>query len=107
MLYTCVVCVLYFSCCIFSKEKTRFITGKRKVEEQCESAQKNILILTASHYALILYNGILTYELTSTMYNIYTTQKTTTKLTSDKKEPKKKLQKTSEEKQIGFEPEFN
>ena len=41
------------------------------------------------------------------MYNIYTTQKTTTKLTSDKKEPKKKLQHTSEEKQIGFEPEFN
>ena len=54
----------------FSKEKNRLITGKNKLEEKCESAQKKILKLTALQDALLLSNGSLKNELTLTMKNI-------------------------------------
>ena len=34
VLYKRVLCVLYFLCYIFSKEKNNLITGERKLEEQ-------------------------------------------------------------------------
>ena len=76
-----VLSVLYFS-----KEKNHLITGKRKLEEQCKSAQKLILKPAASHDALLSANGSLNNELILTMQNIDATQATTAHLRSDKKQ---------------------
>ena len=78
------------------------IDGKKKVEEQCESEQKNILKYTDFQYELLSANISLNNELTLTMYNLDVKQETTAQLTSDKKKPETKLQQTSEEKHIGF-----
>ena len=68
------------------------ITGKRKLEEKCESSQKNNLKLTASQDALLLDNGSLSNELKLRMKNIDVTQATTSQLRTEKKELKTKLQ---------------
>ena len=59
------------------------MTSKRKLEEQCKSARKNILKLTALQYALILDNDILNNELTLTIQIIHVTQETKAQLTAD------------------------
>ena len=81
------------------------ITAKRKIEEQCESAQKNTLKWTDLHYAMLLANGSLNNVLTLTMQNIDVTEAPTAQLRADKKELKTKSQQKYEEKQIGFDPE--
>ena len=85
MLYKRVVCVLYFSCCVFSKERNQLITGKIKLEEQCESAQEKKLKLTGSQYALLLDNVSLNNNITLTIQNIDVTQESTAQLKADKK----------------------
>ena len=77
MLYKRVVCVLYFS-----KEQNNLIAGKRKLEEQLESSQSNILEFTSSQYALLLANGSCNNELRLTMKYLDVTQATTTELIS-------------------------
>ena len=77
---------------IFLKEQNQLITGKRKLEEKCESSQKNNLKLTASQDALLLDNGSLSNELKLRMKNIDVTQATTSQLRTEKKELKTKLQ---------------
>ena len=61
----------------FSKEKNQLITRTSKLEEKCESSQKNILKLTDFQDALLLANGSLNNDLTLTMKNIDVTQVTT------------------------------
>ena len=74
-----------FLCCIFSKNQNKLITGKRKLEEQPKSAQKNILILTPLLDALLLSKVIINNELTLTMKNTDVTQETTAQLRDDNK----------------------
>ena len=80
MLYEC--CNL---CVVFLKEKNQLIAEKIKLVEQCESALKSILKLTALQDALILANGILNNELTPTIQNIYLAQATTAQLRAEKR----------------------
>ena len=77
LLYKCVVCMLYFSCCIFSYEQNNLITGEKKLEENCESEQKKILKLTASQDLMLLANGSLKTDLTLTIQILDVTQVTT------------------------------
>ena len=65
LLYACCIFVLYFS-----KKQNQLITGENKPEEQCESAHKNILKLTALQYALLLDNGSINNERTLTIKNL-------------------------------------
>ena len=58
---------IVFFCCTFSKERNQLITGKRKLEEQCESAKKNVLKQSAFQDALVLANGSIKDELTLTV----------------------------------------
>ena len=66
-------------------EKTRLITGEIKLEEQCESAQKNILKFAAYHDALLLVNGSIKNDTALTIQNIDVTQATTVQLRAEKK----------------------
>ena len=77
------------------------IICKSNIEEKCDPAQKNILKLTALQDALLLYNGILNYELTLTMQNLDVTQKTAAKLRVEKI-TREVLRKKYVGKQIGF-----
>ena len=82
------------------------ITGNTKLEQKCESAHKHILKLTSSQDALLLANIILNNDLTLTMKIIDVTQYNTAQLRANKKELKTLFQKSFEDKQIGFDPEF-
>ena len=60
------------------------ITGKSKLEEKCESAQKNILKSAALRVTMILNNDILNNKITLTMQNSDITQETTAQLRAGK-----------------------
>ena len=76
VLYKCVVCVLYLFVLYFTHERNQLIFGKKNVEEQCESEQKNTLKSTALQYEPLLVNGNLNNKLTLTMQNPDVTQVT-------------------------------
>ena len=78
------------------------INGKRKLEEQRKSSQKNILKLDSSQDALLLSNASLNNKIILTMQNIDVTQATIPQLRSDKKELETKFKQKYEEKQGWF-----